>query len=138
MHRYVRSGYTRPMEKPQPLCQRIDRDTVAQVVHDFYRKLLAEADLAGHFAHIDDWPAHERHIADFWWGLMGGKVDTPRPNAMEQGHRDLGFGQSELERWLELFQRTLQEHLPGDIAEQWNTMARQIGRLMAERRNGNG
>ncbi len=121
------------MDKSEPLSQRIDRETVARVVCAFYRSVLNEPGLAGFFTHIDDWPEHESHITDFWWGLMGGNVDKPRPNAMAEGHRDLRFGRQELERWLVLFVQTLEQNLPADIAEQWSEMARQIGQMMAKR-----
>ncbi len=121
------------MEKTQPLCQFVSRDTVALVVHDFYRHLLAEPKLAVYFAHISNWPEHESHITDFWWGLMGGKVEQPRPRAMETGHRDLDFGLQELTLWLKLFEKTLQQHLPTEIAEAWAMLAGQLGQMMSKR-----
>lgn len=120
------------MAHTKPLSRHLNRDTVSQVVHEFYRCVLADPVLATYFAQIDDWPEHESHITDFWWGLMGGKVDNPRPNAMAAGHHDLRFGRQELERWLELFTRTLLQNLPADIAEQWGEMARQVGLMMAK------
>ncbi len=125
--------HNEPMNQAQPLCQQIDRDTVARVVREFYRCILAEPGLASYFAPIDDWSAHESYVTDFWWGLMGGRVKRPRPHAMEAGHRGLRFGPGELARWLALFEQTLQQQLPADIADQWNTLAQQIGRMMAER-----
>lgn len=121
------------MDKTHPLCQLVDRKTVAVVVHDFYRRLLADPVLAAFFDHIDDWPGHESHIIDFWWGLMGGKVEQPRPRAMETGHQDLDFGLKELAQWLKLFEETLQQHLPDDAAEAWAMLARQLGQMMSKR-----
>ncbi len=121
------------MNQVQPLCQLIDRATVANVVHDFYRNLRADGILAPYFTHIDDWPAHESHITDFWWGLMGGKVELPRPHAMEAGHRDLDFGPQELAQWLKLFEETLQQNLPAEAAEAWASLARQLGHMMSKR-----
>ncbi len=121
------------MEKTQPLCQFVNRETVALVVHDFYRHLLAEPKLVVYFAHISDWPEHESHITDFWWGLMGGKVEQPRPRAMERGHQDLVFGSQELTLWLKLFEKTLQQHLPAEVAERWSMLATRLGQMMGER-----
>jgi truncated hemoglobin YjbI len=121
------------MEPPPRLCQQITRDTVAEVVHRFYRRVLDEPTLAGYFSHIDNWPQHESHITDFWWGVMGGKVETPRPRAMELGHRDLDFGQQELMLWLALFEHTLRESLPEECARQWFELARGLGKAMSKR-----
>lgn len=119
---------------PDALCNRLSRDEVARVIHIFYQRLLDEPLMAKYFAHIANWDVHEAHITDFWWGVMGGKVDNPRPHAMDRGHRDLEFGQQELDLWLEIFDSTLQDQLAEDIAHQWDAMARQIGNRMLERR----
>jgi hemoglobin len=120
------------MEPSPRLCQQITRETVAEVVHRFYRRVLNEPQLAGYFAHIDDWPSHEAQISDFWWGVMGGEVASPRPRAMERGHRDLDFGQQELALWLVLFERTLRESLPDESARQWAKLARGLGQAMSQ------
>jgi hemoglobin len=117
----------------QPLCQLVDRDTVNRVVHCFYQRVRTEPGLVGYFVHIDDWPQHEGHIADFWWGVMGGRVTSPRPRAMERGHRDLDFGERELNLWLALFEQTLRENLPDAAARQWAELARGLGRAMTRR-----
>lgn len=121
------------MQSAQPLCQLIDRKTITQVVHAFYRKVRLAPRLAAYFSHIDDWAMHEAHITDFWWGLMGGRVEHPRPRAMEIGHRELDFGRQELTLWLKLFEETLQQNLPAESAERWGIMARQLGEMMNER-----
>ncbi len=121
------------MEQPTPLSHRISHDTVSGVVHRFYTQVLCNPHLSPFFTHIDDWPLHESHITDFWWGLMGGKVEAPRPNAMENGHRELVFGREALQCWLDLFEQTLHDTLSDDIARQWNTLARRIGDKMLER-----
>lgn len=119
--------------KPTPLCTRLGYDEVAGVVNRFYRKVLADPQLAPYFDTVEDWPAHERYITDFWWGLMGGHVNNPRPHAMESGHRDLAFGSPELEQWLALFAETVQQSLKPELAERWTALARQLGDKMAEK-----
>lgn len=120
------------MIPPQPLHHQLTRETITSVVHRFYQHVLESPQLAGYFSHIDDWPVHEARISDFWWGVMGGKVSSPRPRAMELGHRDLAFGPAELATWLNLFEQTLKESLPENITRQWNELARAIGDRMAE------
>lgn len=116
-----------------PLSRQVDRHSVTLVVQRFYHLVLADPLLAPHFSAITDWPAHEGHIVDFWWGLMGGQVEKPRPGAMVSGHRRLLFGHQELERWLELFTQTLASSLPSAPARQWAELARQLGERMTER-----
>lgn len=119
--------------KTTPLCQHISYSEVAGVVDRFYRSVRHDALLADYFSDIENWPEHQRHIADFWWGLMGGTVENPRPHAMDSGHRELVFGQPELQQWLSLFEQTLQQSLAEDLARQWIALARQIGDRMVER-----
>lgn len=121
------------MNQSGPLCRHIDRDTVATVVHEFYRRILAEPELSPFFARINNWSVHEDHITDFWWGLMGGRVESPRPRAMEAGHRELDFGPQELALWLALFEETLQQNLSANLAQQWVMLARRIGEMMGDR-----
>ncbi len=114
----------------QPLSQNITYQQVEQIVHRFYQVVLADKMLVLHFQHINDWPEHERQITDFWWGMLGGQVENPRPNAMEEGHRGLDLDQADLQRWLELFEQTLYQELDGDIAARWTAQAKHIGTMM--------
>ena len=114
----------------QPLSQSLTYQQVENVVHRFYQAVLADDLLIPHFRHISDWPEHERYITDFWWGMLGGQVDNPRPNAMEVGHRDLDLGQADLQRWLALFEQTLYQELENDIAARWAAQAKHIGTMM--------
>lgn len=114
----------------QPLSQHITYQQVAQITHRFYEAVLADPLLIPHFTHITDLPEHEQYITDFWWGMLGGQVDNPRPNAMEEGHRDLDLGQADLQRWLELFEQTLYQELDSTIAARWTAQAKHIGTMM--------
>lgn len=111
----------------RPLCDRIGRESVDRVIAAFYERLRADAQLAPFFAHIRDFPAHERVIADFWWIAMGGKVENPAPVDMLGLHRPMGLRQADLDRWLALFGQVLTAELEPEPARQWLTMARGIG-----------
>lgn len=115
----------------EPLCRQLSRDQVADIVERFYVAVQQDERLADYFSHIDNWPEHRGHITDFWWGLMGGHVEKPRPHAMDRGHRHLTFGTAELDRWLALFAETLRQSLPPEQAKRWMTLARQLGDKMA-------
>lgn len=119
------------MSHTTPLSQQLERDDVVQVVQAFYSRVLTDPLLAPHFARVEDWQAHERFIVDFWWGVMGGKVTSPRANAMVEGHRHLRIGPEELGHWLDVFNQTLTSTLPPGPARQWAALARQIGDRMA-------
>lgn len=127
--------YTPEMPHHPRLSEQINRDQVALVVHHFYQKLLEVPQLADYFAGITNWMEHEAHITDFWWGLMGGRIEKPRPHAMDRGHRDLDFGEHELAIWLVLFEQTLVDTLPPEIALRWGKLARQIGDRLLEHRS---
>lgn len=110
-----------------PLCSKIGRETVDRVVQDFYRKLREDPDLAPFFARIADFPAHEAHVADFWWVAMGGRAEAHRPFDMVGRHAPLGLTPSAFQRWLRLFRKTVEEHLPPPLAAQWLQMAQGVG-----------
>lgn len=110
----------------RPLCDRIGRERVDRVIALFYDRLRADAQLAPFFAHIEDFPAHQRVIADFWWIAMGGTVPDPPIVDMLGVHRPMGLRQSDLEHWLVLFGDVLDAELEPEPARQWMTMAQGI------------
>lgn len=116
----------------QALCQHLSRDQVAALVHHFYQAVLTDELLAHHFAGINDWPRHEDHITDFWWGVMGGQVAQPRPGAMIRSHQSLQFGPLAMARWLTLFNESIDALIPAAEALQWQAMARGIATMMGE------
>ena len=113
------------------MCDRIGREPVDRVIASFYERLRADAQLAPFFAHVRDFPAHERVIADFWWIAMGGKVANPAVVDMLGLHRPMGLRQADMERWLVLFGETLDAELEPELAQQWMTMARGVGERLS-------
>jgi hemoglobin len=111
----------------RPLCDRIGRERVDRVIALFYQRLRADAQLAPFFTHIEDFPAHQRMIADFWWIAMGGTVADPPTVDMLGVHRPMGLRQTDLEHWLALFGDVLDAELEPELARQWMTMAQGIG-----------
>ncbi len=116
----------------RPLCDRIGRDAVDRVTARFYDRLREDAQLSPFFAHILNFPEHERRIADFWWIAMGGRLADPPTVDMLGLHRPMGMRQADLDRWLELFAETVEDELETDLAEQWKAMAEGIGRRLAQ------
>lgn len=113
-----------------PLCDTLRRDRVAAVVHHFYQQVLTDELLAPFFAGIEEWPEHEEYLTDFWWGVMGGHVASPRPGAMLRGHQGLNITPIAMARWLELFCESIDALIPADEARQWQAMARGIATMM--------
>ena len=121
-------GNPSPRPELAPLCSKITREQVAQVVDAFYAKLRMDPELQHFFAHIPDFTAHQAHIADFWWIAMGGRVAEHQPFDMIGRHLPLGLSEDHIARWLELFHATLLELLPQELAEKWFQMAQGIGK----------
>lgn len=115
----------------RPLCDRIGRARVDRVTARFYERLRADEQLAPFFAHIADFPEHERRIADFWWIAMGGMLADPAPVDMIGLHRPMRLRQADLERWLALFDEVAEAELEPELAAQWRTMARGIGERLS-------
>ena len=110
-----------------PLHQQISFAQVQQVVHLFYNKLQAHPSLSVFFRHIPDFTEHEYRISCFWWMSMGGRLEQPPRLDMISRHMPLGIRDEDLHTWLALFEQTLNEQLPADIAHQWLEKARKIG-----------
>ena len=110
----------------EPLCEKIGRDRVDQVIHAFYATLRADPVLHGFFDGITDFAEHEAHIADFWWVAMGGKLEQPRQFDMLGRHHGLALTPAAFEHWLALFGATLHAQLAADAADQWLQMAEAI------------
>lgn len=75
--------------RPEPICNTIGRERVDTAVRVFYERLRAHPQLKQFFAHIPDFSAHERHIADFWWLAMGGRLEQHPQFDMMRRHRPL-------------------------------------------------
>ena len=126
-------GEAVPLRKLIPLCEKIGRDNVALVVHDFYQRLQLDEMMRPFFAGMGDFTEHEALIADFWWTVMGGKIDQKHEFDMLGRHRALNLNGAALQRWLQVFEATLLTHLPPELAQRWLQMALGIADVM--RRN---
>ncbi|MHB0991145.1 MAG: group III truncated hemoglobin [Burkholderiales bacterium] len=123
-------GEPGPRRKLSPLCDIIGRERVVAVVHDFYAQLHADETMRPFFEGIDDFTEHEALIADFWWTAMGGKIEQPRQFDMLAKHRALGLNAEALQRWIQVFEETLQAHLPPEPAQRWLQLALGIADVM--------
>ena len=116
--------------KLEPLCDKIGRENVAIVVHDFYGRLQADAMMSPFFANMGDFTKHEALITDYWWTVLGGKIDGPRPFDMLARHQALNLTMAAFDRWLQVFEATLLTHLSSELAQRWLQMAQGIADTM--------
>lgn len=100
---------------------------VQAVVDDFYDRIQHHPTLAGPFAVVTDWQEHKAHLTHFWWVTLGGKPYRERPYNIAEKHEASGFTTPLLKDWLALFERTLDDHLPPEMAQLWLRRAVRIG-----------
>jgi hemoglobin len=118
-------------DKPEhDLC---DRGDVEQLVRSFYRQVAMDDVLGPIFAAARvDWSAHIPKLADFWaWQLLGLHGYDGNPlRAHEPVHARIRFADEHYERWLELFEATVDELFAGPAAELAKGRARRLARAL--------
>ncbi|KCV83050.1 hypothetical protein ATO10_05552 [Actibacterium atlanticum] len=108
----------------------ITREQIETVVAAFYARIRHHPGLGPVFAvHVNDWPSHEAKVADFWANaILGERVydGSPMQAHLEAGNVRPGM----FETWLALFDQTLAEELPTEVATPWSALAHRIGRSL--------
>ena len=109
------------------------RDDVQRFVVAFYRDVAMD-DLLGPIfaaAHVD-WSAHIPKLVDFWaWQLLGQPGYERNPlRAHEPVHTRTPFTEAHYQRWLELFDATLDELYAGPTTEVAKRRARRMASAM--------
>ena len=103
---------------------------VEVLVNEFYYKVRQDDLLADIFNSIikDNWPAHLKRMTDFWSTILlytKTYKDDPLPK-----HLPLPVDKEHFDRWLELFNETIDEHFQGEIAENARKRANSIASIM--------
>jgi hemoglobin len=107
-----------------------DIDDVELLVRRFYQAVIPDPLLGPIFHDFGvDWGVHIPKLVDFWGGrLLGLPGYEGNPVGAHQPVLDRHpFGAAELERWLELWDETVDELFVGDVA----ALAKQRARLAA-------
>lgn len=119
-----------PRSTSSPRSPRADIAGVADIavlVRRFYQAVIPDPLLGPIFGGFGvDWSAHIPKMVDFWAGrLLGEPGYQGNPVAAHQPVLDrFPFGPIELERWLELWDETIDELFAGPVAELAKTRAR--------------
>lgn len=98
----------------------LNRESIDQVVRDFYTKAVNDIIIGYHFRHIQNFDTHIPRIVDFWELQLTGKTVHPKslPFNLLQVHAPLKFTSGQLDRWVLLFLETLTHSKIGISAKQ--------------------
>jgi hemoglobin len=109
------------------------RDDVLRLVRAFYREAAVDDVLAPvfHAVHLD-WSDHIPRIADFWcWQLLGDRDhDRHTLAAHRPAHEQVPFTAAHYERWLAIFDSTVDDLFAGPVADLAKHRAHTIARGM--------
>ncbi len=92
------------------------------VVERFYEKAKEDILLGYQFAKIKDFDTHIPRIISFWEIQLLGKTDRPiaAPFDLLNAHHPLNIHRGELDRWVVLFKKTLEEcQVNEDLQTEW-------------------
>lgn len=100
------------------------------LVNTFYTKVRHDEILADVFNDVikDKWDIHLKRMTDFWSTILlytKKYKDDPLPK-----HMPLPIGQEHFDRWLQLFNETIDMLFEGQIAENARKRANSIARIM--------
>ncbi|MDR8393170.1 group III truncated hemoglobin [Aliifodinibius sp. S!AR15-10] len=113
-------------------------DDIREFVHCFYGK-VEEDDRLGYIFNDHaqvDWDTHLPKMVDFWSNLL---FRTRRYNGRPmKKHMPLPVKRSDFERWLNIFEETIDELYKGEVAEYAKEMAQKIAVSFALRMEGTG
>ncbi len=111
-----------------------NRENIAAFVELFYQRVLADAQLATVFLDVADidLAVHLPHIKDYWCKLLLGEKGYRRHtmNIHRQLHGKQPLQPADFQRWLALFNATLDDHFSGEGAERARQVAASIAANM--------
>jgi hemoglobin len=99
---------------------------IVVMVDAFYEKVKKDELLSPVFAHVD-WTHHLPVMYDFWSTIVLGAQAFQRDPF--QKHIPLGLEVKHFNRWLKLFNHTIDEHFAGVHADEVKSRARNIASI---------
>lgn len=106
---------------------------IFMVVDDFYTRIQNDPLLQVPFKSVHDWPEHIERLTHFWWIRFGGRSYLFSEYNPALKHFFAGFNQELLERWLELFHDTLDEHLSPEQSDLWKRISERMGQALSHK-----
>jgi hemoglobin len=110
------------------------REDIEVLVRSFYRQVAMDELLGPVFDVAGvDWSVHIPKLVDFWaWQLLGEPVYARNPLlAHAPVHAVTPFRPEHYDRWLDLFETTLDEHFAGPTADVAARRARKMAAALA-------
>ena len=91
------------------------RDDIVSLLNEFYNKAQKDEIIGDKFHHLN-MAAHTQIIADFWDGILFG-TNSYSGDAFGK-HLDLNLAAQDFERWISLFNETIDTNYSGPIADE--------------------
>ena len=91
------------------------RDDIVSLLNEFYSKAQEDEIIGGKFSHLNI-VEHTQIIADFWDGILFGSNQYSGDPFGK--HLDLKLTANDFERWIKLFNQTIDNTYSGPIAEE--------------------
>ena len=91
------------------------REDVTMLIDKFYTQVRSDDIIAKHFEHVD-WPQHTPNIINFWCMILLGESGYSGQPLAHHLHLDLT--RQDFDRWLFLFNKTVNENSSGSKAQE--------------------
>lgn len=121
----------RPVRERQVECEGVDRDFIAGLVREFYRRVRADPRLGPIFAREieGDWEPHLEKMTEFWSSVILKTANYDgRPVPAHMKLTDVT--EEDFRTWLGIFARTTSDLCTPDVAAVFNEKARTIARSL--------
>ena len=102
------------------------RDDIVSLLNEFYTKAQKDEIIGDKFTHLN-MAQHTQIIADFWDGILFGTNNYSGDPFGE--HLDLKLVAIDFERWISLFNQTIDNNYSGPIADEAKHRAKTIAQV---------
>src|SRR6187399_2013680 len=109
-----------------PLKDITDRSDVVRLVDAFYAKVRVDALLAPAFVNLD-WHRHVPIMYNFWSSMLLGEASY-QGNPLQK-HMHLDINSSHFDKWLEIFEETVDELFEGTKSTEAKARTHAIGEI---------